>query len=214
MSIFSGPDGLQNTTFALLDPTGSPLSRGSRSPQMTFQTLEHFLGALEQIASEYESKAEEIEALPAIRGLRLALNVAAADLRPLVVVRAQDEESADELAKKVARIAWSEAAVGRFHYVVLGEETSYEGLTPELGVSVIQPDPYGRGGQVLAHSKATASTSTIARALAEGLEAHDAADKDYEAHVARGRIQGIRWIPATEPTDSHRERTLDKHQAK
>jgi hypothetical protein len=204
MSIFRGPDGLQNTTFAILDPEGRPISRGSRSPQMTYDSLERFLGALEEISIGYEPKAEKIEALPVIRDLRLALNVAAADMRPLVVVRGGDPDAAVRLERKVAQVAWSDPAVGRFHYVLLGEETTYEGLTPDLGVSVIQPDPYGRGGQLLAHARTSSSTSTIARTLAEGLQAHDVPDKDYETHVAKGRREGIRWEPKTEPTDSHR----------
>ena len=82
-------------------------------------------------------------------------------MRPLVVVRGGDLDATVRLERKVAQVAWSDTAVGRFHYVLLGEETTYEGLTPDLGVSVIQPDPYGRGGQLLAHTRTSPSASTM-----------------------------------------------------
>ena len=86
-SLLRGNDQLENTVFALLDPDGEPLTRGARSPRMTYRTVDRFAAALRRTAVRYEADAAPIAALPVVRDLRLALNVAAADLRPLVVVR-------------------------------------------------------------------------------------------------------------------------------
>lgn len=206
-SIFGGRNGLQNTVFALLDPNGENLSRGSRSPQMAFGGVERFLIELEETSAAYAKKAKPIEALPVVRDLRLVLNVAAADLRPVVVVRGDGREAADALARTTAKVAWSKDAVGRFHYVVLDEETTYEGLTPALGVTVIQPDAYGRGGEALSTAGVDASPRALTRTLREGLRAHDAADKDYETHVRSGLREGIHWESETPSTDRHRRRS-------
>lgn len=200
--VFSGRSGLENTSFALLDPNGKKISRGSRSPSMTFGDAERFAKALTETAARYESKAKAISALPEVRDLRLALNVAAADMRPLVIVRGKDAKAAEALAKNVATAAWSKDHVGTCHYVVLSEETTFEGLTPELGVSIVQPDPYGLGGKVLAHAAPNAKAGAIAKAMAKGALAHDAKTKEHRAHIREARRRGIGWEPEIEVSDS------------
>lgn len=192
-SILSGRGALENTVFALLDPSGHALTRGSRSPRMMYGSVDRFVAALQKTAARYRKHAKPIEALPAIKDLRLALNVAAADLRPLVIVRGKDAAAADKLAAKVAEAAWSELSVGRLHYVVLAGKHTYEGLTPKLGVTVVQPETYGRGGEVLAHASSSASAKQLSKQLVNGLCAHDVSDKDYERHVQRGRRNRIWW---------------------
>lgn len=200
-SILNGPNGLQNTTFALLDPNGEQLTRGSRSPGMTFKRVERFVDALEETSDTYKEDAKEIQALPILDNLRLALNVAAADLRPLVVVRAKSDKTAQALAQMVAKTAWSKSSVGRFHYVVLSGQASHEGFTPELGVTVVQPEAYGRGGKTLTHVATNASNRAVAKALADGLQAHSPADKEYEQHVRDGLRKRITWETETRDTD-------------
>ena len=200
LSVFAGRNELQNTVFALLDSDGKKLSRGSRSPEMTFKSVERFVEELNEVSSGH-SGAKKIEALPVLKSLRLALNVSAADLRPLVVIRGKDAKAAEKLSASVASIAWSKEAIGRFHYVVLSEEVTQEGLTPELGVSVVQPEVYGRGGEILARVKPNASSRSLSRLLADGLEAHDPPAKDYERHVRNGRREEVRWETETSRLD-------------
>lgn len=200
--VFAGRSGLQNTSFALLDPKGKKLTRGSRSPRMTYGTVERFAQDLEKVAAAYEKKAKSIEALPQLRDLRIALNVAAADMRPLVVVVGTDEAGARKLEQAVATASWGADLVGTCHYVVLAEEETYEGLTPKLGVTVVQPDPYGLGGSVLAHAKPDVSAKSLAKMLAKGLEAHEAEDRDHSDHVREARRRQILWEPAIPVSDA------------
>ncbi len=204
--IFSGRGGLQNTSFALLDPDGKKLTRGSRSPSMTYGSAEKFVDALLTTAKKYETDAKPIEALPTLVDLRRALNVAAADLRPLVIVRGKDREEAGALAARVAKSAWAEQGVGTARYVVLSEEATFEGLTPPLGVSVVQPDPFGRGGKVLAKAPVDAKDAGLVAAIAKGIAAHEAEDKEHDDHVRSGRRQGIGWETEVPVTDGKSER--------
>ena len=190
--VFAGRSGLENTSFALLDPNGKKITRGSRSPGMTYGSAQRFAEALEEVANKYDAKARPIEALPTVANLRLALNVAAADMRPLVIVRAKGAKAAKGLAADVAKVAWSEDAVGACHYVVLDEESTFAGFTPGLGVTVLQPDPYGRGGEVLAFANATAKVGGLTKTIAEGIEKHDAKAKEHDDHLRQARREGIR----------------------
>lgn len=204
--VFSGRSGPQNTSFAILDPEGKKLTRGSRSPSMTFGSPQRFAAGLDEIAGRYEKEAKPIAALPVVRDLRLALNVAAADMRPLVVVRGKDAADAKRLEAEVAKAAWSEGRVGTCHYVVLDAETTFEGLTPEVGVTVVQPDTYGQGGKVLAHVGRDAKSAALTAGIAKGAAAHDVATKEHRAHIREARRRGISWETATPVTDDHAKR--------
>lgn len=204
--VFSGRSGVQNTSFAILDPEGKKLTRGSRSPSMTYGSAQRFAASLDELAGRYREGARSIAALPVVRDLRLGLNVAAADLRPLVVVRGEDAADARRLEAEVAKVAWSKGRVGTCHYVVLEAETAFGGLNPDVGVTVVQPDPYGRGGEVLAHVGRGAKPAALAAGIASGVEAHDVAIREYRAHVREARRRGISWETATPVSDDHGRR--------
>ncbi len=104
--VFSGRSGVQNTSFALLTPKGKKITRGARSPKMLYGTPEKFLEALNATSAKYAKSAKALKSLPTVRDLRLALNVAAADMRPLIVIRGKDAKTAATLAKDVAKTAW------------------------------------------------------------------------------------------------------------
>lgn len=206
--VFAGRSGLENTSFALLDPKGKKITRGSRSPSMTFGSATKLAEALTETAAEYSEEAKEIEALPTVRNLRLALNVAAADMRPLIVIRGKDEKATAKLSAQVAKLSWSKDLVGRSHYVVLHEETTFEELTPEVGVSVIHPDPYGLGGEVLSFAKPSLSGVKLAKAIEAGLAKHQPESREHDDHVREARRKGIEWeseIPVTDK-DAKREK--------
>ncbi|MEM6569911.1 MAG: hypothetical protein AAF957_15985 [Planctomycetota bacterium] len=201
--MFSNRGELQNTSFALLDPDGEKLTRGSRSPSMTYGSADGLAKALRETYARYASTAKPIEALPVVRDLRLGLNVAAADMRPLVVVRGKDSAEAERLAGEVARVAWSASGVGACHYVVLDGASTFEGLTPELGVTVVQPDPYGHGGEVLAHAPSTTRGTQLARSITRGVKAFSAEAREHDDHVREARRRGITWETETPVTDTH-----------
>ncbi len=199
--VYAGRSGLENTSFALLDPQGKKLTRGGRSPKNLYGTPERFAEALTELSAKYKG-AKPVEALPAVRDLRLALNVAAADMRPLVVVRGKDAKSAEALAESVAVLSWSEGVIGRAHYVVLKEGETFEGLEPPLGVSLIQPDPYGLGGEVLVELPAKVKAKTLASDLGKAIGEYSVEAREHSDHVREARRKGIDWESEIPVTDS------------
>lgn len=199
-----------------MDPEGKKLTRGSRSPSMTYGSVENFAAALEKTSAKYAPKAKAIEALPGLRDLRIALNVAAADMRPLVIVRGKDAKDAARLSAEVSKTAWAESAVGQCHYLVLDTAAEFEGLSPEPGVTVVQPDPYGQGGEVLSHS-AAAKAGAAAKSLQDGMAKYKAEARKHRDHVREARREGIKWetaIPVTDKGSGRDRRSGDRQRGR
>lgn len=196
------------------------LTRSGRSPSMVYETPEAFVAALDGLAEEHVADdAPAIRALPALPDLRIALTVAAADLRPLVVLRDADPERLEELRALLRDAAWSDEFVGRFRYVVLDDDDDLEGfeaLELKPGISVVQAEAFGRGGEVLAHvaldpadtrvDRDPTKETPLAATLSAGLDAFAVANTSVRDHLRRGRRDGIEWVPAIEVTDPGRRR--------
>src|SRR5689334_10091271 len=147
---------LENTVFALLEPDGKRrLARASRSARQTFGDAERMAEAMNRLAREYPGKEPADRAppgLPLVTNLRLAIDVAACDNQPLVVLFAPDDAARRSLEEKVRSLAWHEQFVGRFVYVAVADAAELdrvEGARAEAGLLVVQPDRFGLKGKVL-----------------------------------------------------------------
>ncbi len=213
-SFFIGRSGeLENTTFAIVAPDGkTKLTRAGRSPDHVFPgrgTLTpaaEMAQTMDEIAARYASASQkDVAALPAAEDVRLGLDIASCDGQPLVIVCGDDESARTKLAERVAAAAWSAPFVGRAAYAVATKESDLKpvsGVPKKPGLLVVQPDPYGLAGKVLAQAPADADAAKIAKVLAEGFAAHRAAPKDPRTHIAEGRRLGVDWeteIPDTDP---------------
>jgi hypothetical protein len=208
--VFSDRRGnLHNTSFGILSSDGkTKLSRTGRSPSMVYGTAEEFEDALHDIAKEQRTASKQpIEGVPVLPDLRIALDVAAADLRPLVVAYSTDAKELASMRTLLEGLAWSDAFVGRLRYVVLDRSDALEGFEDmrlEPGISVVEAEAYGRGGEILVHAGTRTSKSKLAKLVATGLEEFDAVAKNVRAHVAEGARKGIEWEPAIPVTDPGR----------
>ena len=213
-SIFTGRSGeLENTTFALLAPDGKTrLSRAGRSPDAAFggardQTPAAAMAeGLNEVAARYaKNSPKECTALPLCEDVRLGLDIASCDGQPLVVVCGEDEGARTKLAERTGLAAWTAPLIGRAAYAVAvkaADLKSVEGAAGRSGLLVIQPDPYGTKGKVLAAAPLDADAERIAKTLAEGIAAHRAVQKDPRTFIQEGRRLGIDWkseIPDTDP---------------
>ena len=204
--VFSDRDGtLRNTSFGILSSDGKrKLSRTGRSPSMVYRTTEGFVDALREIADEQSTeKKKAIEALPTLPDLRVALDVAAADLRPLIVVHATKAKARLQLEDVLQRAAWSEDFIGRFRYVVVDDEEleAFDDLKLEAGISIVQAEAYGRSGEVLSHVASPKSEANLAEVLAQGLERFDSEAKRVREHLRKGEREGIEWETEIDVTD-------------
>jgi hypothetical protein len=202
---------LENTVFTILAPDGRrPLARTSRSARQTFGDARRMAETMNRIGREYsvkESAAGRLPELPTVPNVRLAINVAACDNRPLVVLFASDETSRRALEERLRPLAWSEAFLGQFVYATTSdvkELAAVEGVKAEPCVLVIQPDRFGLKGRVLVQLSAASDHGELVKGLQEGAAQHQRETRTFANHVRAGHEQGILWetvIPVTDPME-------------
>ncbi len=212
---------LENTVFTILSPDGKrTLVRASRSASHTFGESGRMAQTMERIAGEHETKKttkDRLPELPKVRNVRLALDVAACDNQPLVVLFATDAAARKKLEERLTPLAWDNAFLGRFVYVLASdakELSAVEGVKPGAGFLVIQPDRFGQKGQVLEQVSADASDADLAKVLKSGAAKHEKVTKTFGSHVREGQRLGVFWetqIPVTDPMEARaRERGRQK----
>src|SRR5213593_3144251 len=106
-SLFVGRSGnLENTTFALLASDGATkLARAGRSPAAAFRDAQDMASAMDEIVRRGAADRPAPSALPLTKTVRLALDVAACDGLPLVVVRGDDAAKRSALIERLAAAA-------------------------------------------------------------------------------------------------------------
>lgn len=207
---FSGRDGdLENTTFALLDPSGQrALSRGGRSPGMVFGDKANFVKKLNEHAAKYKVKKAD-PGLPTVADLRLGLNVAASDGLPLIAVVEDQQRKRSQLTEALAEAYSEEAIAGQAHFVLLENEEAlcdWDGFESGKSLYVLQPDTFARSAKVvLAFSSGEKKLATKLKAALSTGRIDKASHRD---HVRQGRRAGISWksaIPVTDGAATSRE---------
>ena len=205
-TIFLGREGtVENTTFAILSPDGGrELIRGGRSPSRQFRSASALAGRMDAIAKRYDRNSRATPPLPGMATVRLSLNVAACDGRPLVIGYAKTSNAAKKLEAKLAKIAWSKTFLGRAEWVVTskGDDLKKIGLKPATGIHVVQPDTYGLKARLLGTVKDTQKKS-LAK-LEAAIAKHQAESKTSGRHIRNARRAGLHWETAIPITDSHR----------
>lgn len=214
-------DNLENTTFCLLAPDGeTQVSRGGRSPSMVFGGIEGLMGELEKLTERYPAKAEPHSAsavYPAQESVAVALNVAASDGLPLVLLAGGSAAQRAKVEGPMAALAFSEALIGRLHY---GTVEDAEGLgllergegelalpeKPELWL--VRSDAFARGGEVVERYPLPADNPALWSALAGTVATvwESALPRKAETareHLREGERAGIRWESELPVTDGH-----------
>jgi hypothetical protein len=207
----TGSGELENTVFAILSSDGKrPLARASRSARHTFGDADRMALGLNQIARRYAQAAttpEPLRELPTVANVRLAVDVAACDGQPLVVVLGQDAAARRGLSQRLAPLAWNDEFRGRFVYV---EALARDDLTPigrvpsNAGLLVVQPDRFGLDGAVITQTPAGASSEALAQCLRKGLALYQRPVETFQSHVREGHEQSVFWqtaIPVTDPME-------------
>src|SRR5947209_8249 len=92
---------LENTVFTILSPDGKrQLARASRSARQTFGDSERMAATMDRLCREFENRKSaqgQLPELPQVANVRLAINVAACDNQPLVILFAKDEKTRRKL---------------------------------------------------------------------------------------------------------------------
>ena len=225
-SLFKTRSGeLENTLFAVLDPTGKKtLVPAQRGPKRAFRDSAAFAARLETIAAPYSKGSKKTtppSSMPWLSDLRLALNVAACDQLPLLVVLGDSKKELDGWEKKLSPLFWSDELIGRMHCVAVlrkdakdpetteGTDIKDQLGSDEPGVLLVAPETYGRTGQGLTRFAADADAASIKKGLVTALEQHQVASRDERQHLRAAARKGIHWkseLPVTDPGRSRRRR--------
>lgn len=221
---------IANTMFALLSPDGKTrLSEADRSPAQVFggviQRRASQPGAAEQnkgaaarmvesmdvISLAYPGKkgaAAGPQALPYLGDLRMAVNVAACDNQPRLIVYAKKPGELARLEKALQPIAWSKEIIGRTLYVTVNDAAEYtryiKGEKPAAGYALVAPEPYGRHATPLLAIDGETKAESVRKQLIAALALYNPPPKDFEKHEAEGLKAGIQWKPKTPITDRSR----------
>ena len=197
--VFTRNDSLENTVFCMLSPDGKEkLIRANRGP-MQFRRPSNMATKMDSIAAEYVGDAGEdnsLVAIPKMKDVRLGMNVAACERLPAILVMGQSDEQVAELEAKLSPVAWNEALQGMFIYFSATNKEEIEVIEQfngEPGYVIIQPDPFGQTGEILAQYSANATADELKAALVELAETHERPIIDYQNHVRNGNRKGAIW---------------------
>lgn len=197
---------LENTVFAILDPDGRSIVRGGRSPQMVFRDADDMATRMNEISRYYGSNGATVpKELPSVDTVRLAIDVAACDKRPLVIVVGQNEQERKQLASRLAPAAWSNQLIGKFVYTTggNGDLASIKNAKSASGYVFAAPGLFGTEATVLTQLGSNASPKELASASTAVLKMFHPQELSHHEHVRAGRQNGIEWKTAIPVTDPH-----------
>src|ERR1700722_783988 len=171
---------LENTLFVILAPDGRALTRGARSPDWMFGDAHAMAIGMNDVARQYRSAATP-QSLPVVDTVRLALNVAAADKRPLAVVVANSDEDRKVMEHRLAPLSWSANFIGKVIYTSghPNELNGINGASLPRGYLFIAPNEFGTTGAVVTQLNATASTADLASALTLAIARYNPQEMDH-----------------------------------
>jgi hypothetical protein len=159
---------------------------------------------LNQIASRYQPKAN-VQVLPTVSTVRLALNVAACDKLPLAIVVADNQQEKTAMERQLASLAWNHEVVGKMTYAsgTRSDLKNVHGVRLSKGYLFVTPNEFGTQAEVVAQLSPSASLSDLRSALKMAMESNDPSQMDHRKHIRMGRQQGIHWDTAIPVTDPH-----------
>jgi hypothetical protein len=213
-SLNTGRSGeLENSVFGIFTPDGKEqLIRPARGMRQVFADSSEMAAAMNRLARKYPPTGDAIT-LPRVANLRLALDVAASDNQPLVILAGNNAASRRKLEGQIATLAWDKEFVGRFVYVASTDPNELkllEGVNSGSEMFIVQPDKYGLKGKVLEQCGGDASRERLADRLRAAAAAFMPSDKSFANHVLEGQRLGHFWetvIPVTDPMEKNaRER--------
>lgn len=192
----------ENTAFCVLAPDGEQrLTRSGRGPHQVSRDFD----GIAAIARRFRPEGDPADSrVPDFGSFALALNVAAADQRLLVLIAGGGRQVA-AAEKRLRAVAWSEEAIGRFHYDHETDAANWSKVVSgrgagEPGVHIIRPDPFGLEGEIVESLPFAADRDRVGEALARANRAYAETTerKVYSDHVRTGRRDGKRIEMAME----------------
>ena len=199
---------LKNTVFGILSPDGKKkLTKTGRGPFFEYRGARDMANGMKKIAKKYDVKPSVVftdTVLPFCKSLRLGLNIAAAEGRPLVVVSGEDQLQIDRISEGLVDKVWSEPLAGQFVYAAVTDPKdfdAFENLEPLTGTGIILPGQFGITGKIMAQFESDADPDVIENKLQEITKEFLSNALDHRTHVNLGIDMDVDWqseIPSTD----------------
>lgn len=196
---------LENTVFAILSPDLQPILLGGRSPNSLFRNSAEMANAMQSVAAHYTNSSRGPDTLPAVDTVRLAMDVAACDKRPLAIVLARNSEDRRKLEQNLAKLAWSDEFIGKLIYTAgSGNDLrDIRGASINSGYLFVAPNLFGTTGTTIVQLPSTATEADLQRAARQAIASHHPQTLSHHEHVFYGHQQGVQWQTAIPVTDPH-----------
>jgi hypothetical protein len=208
----TGSGQVENTLVCVLSPDGRrQLTEASRSLREVFDDADRMAQELDRIAKTFtvSGKRSESTDLPKLDNVHLALDVAACDKHPLVVVFAVDPSMRQSLERRLGQLAWRPELIGKLVYASTGKAADLsmvEAVQPGSGAIVVQPDRFGLNGTVLGRLAESQSDSEWQAGLLSALLRFQKSDEEFAEHVHDGRLERVFWKTSLPVSDPHERR--------
>ena len=207
-TIYTDRGMLKNTVFGILSPDGKEkLTKTGRGPFFEYRGARDMARGMKKIAKKYDVKPSVVfsdKVLPFCKSLRLGLNVAAAEGRPLVVVSGEDQSEVDRISEGLVEKVWSEPLAGQFVYAAVTDPKdfdAFENLKPFTGTAIILPSQFGISGKTMAQFDSDADPDVVENKMQEITNEFLSNSLDHRTHVNLGINLDIDWqseIPSTD----------------
>jgi len=154
---------------------------------------------LRKIAKQYPGRKPgkgSLPSVPKMKSVRLGINVASCDGLPCVVVVGKDQAEVDRLNKKLSAVIWEESLIGKFIYASTANREDLgiiSGATSKSGYLVVNPDIYGKKGELIEVIDPDSSTKELKKALSSAADKFTRNKKTHGTHVRDGRRNGEEW---------------------
>jgi hypothetical protein len=210
---------LPNTVFCLLAPDGkTQLTRPTRGPH-NFGTPQNMALQMNKILQQYKPTVPDsfVPPVPYVDRVDLALNVAASDNRPLIVVFGTDEKQLATINGKLQPLVGDPSVIGQFMYASttdIAELKVLIGKNKTPGIFIVEPDEFGVSGIITHHIDLNAQGEDILATLRSGLKAFIPFSKDHRRHIENGYTVGIEWKTVVAESDPSSVQAKQRYKAR
>ena len=209
-SLYTRNGTMENTTFAMLAPDGkTKLSKASRGPHGRTSSM---VQQMNKFAKTYPATNEPL-VVPAMQSVDLALNVAACDNLPLVVVSAKDQTELKSIEDKLINAVWSPELRGQFVYARTTNAADLKilvGKKYESGVMVVMPGNFGLMGQIYDRISADTKPEEFKERLQQAAATFKRTPASHNEHVKSGIALHIEWKTKLPETDAQSVRAKNR----
>ena len=193
---------MENTTFAILSPNAKrTIVSAGRGPFRAFRDANEMARQMNTISSKFTNEGHVGSALPTMKSVELALNVAASDNLPLIITV---NDSSGEFEKSLLDTVWQTSYAGQF---VFAEAKKASDLNPvpgaefTTGLLVVEPDQFGVVGTTKAHFSTPPTEMELLKTLQKIVADHPRKTKNHRNHTQLGIRLGMDWQTAIPVTD-------------